>query len=321
MLGRIFRLLVGLGVLAVAVDLYQPSLIPHGIPIALGSFEDTRTIAAALLGVVGFSFVFSGIWPPARKKRRAQPLNMSGLDALAPEPALAPVAPPLAAPEPAPEVAPVPVMERAFETPPPPVAMSIDQAVVVDAEFVPVAMAATDPEPAFCPLPPAGRAAFVAATEAGDQHRMDGALTMAEDHYDQALELARVNYRAAPTDPQARADLAGALTNIGDVHDELGHVESAISAHEESLKLRRAAVAEAPDDRAALRGLSLGLERLADTRESRGHRSRALDLYRESLPIAARLVADHPAEPIYAKDLETTRVRVAELQRETSPAG
>ena len=133
------------------------------------------------------------------------------------------------------------------------------------------------------------------------------------------------NWRASTTggragDAQARADLAGALTNMGDIHDEQGHVESAIAAHEESLKLRRAAVAEAPDDKIALRGLSLGLERLADTRESRGHRSRALDLYRESLPIAVRLVADHPTEPIYARDLETTRVRVEELQREMSPA-
>ena len=49
MLGRLLRLLVGLGVLAAAIDIYQPSLIPHGIPIALGAFEDTRTIAAAVL--------------------------------------------------------------------------------------------------------------------------------------------------------------------------------------------------------------------------------------------------------------------------------
>jgi hypothetical protein len=97
-------------------------------------------------------------------------------------------------------------------------------------------------------------------------------------------------------------------------------METAIAAHEESLKLRRQAVAEAPDDKTALRGLSLGLERLADTREARGHRSRALDLYQESLPIAMRLVADHPSEPIYAKDLETTKMRVAELTREMSPA-
>ena len=105
MLGRLLRLLVGLAVLAGAVDIWQPSLIPHAIPINFGAFEDTRTIAAALLGVIGFSFVFAAVWPPARKPAEARPaLNMSAFSTPWPHrsPLVAPVSPPaLAAPEPA----------------------------------------------------------------------------------------------------------------------------------------------------------------------------------------------------------------------------
>jgi tetratricopeptide (TPR) repeat protein len=166
---------------------------------------------------------------------------------------------------------------------------------------------------------PVGRPAFVSATEAGDKLRLEGDWDGAMEHYDEALELARANLGATPDDPQARADLAGALTNVGDIYDEQGRLDLALQAHEESLDLRRAMAAAAPDDKRALRALSLGLERLADTRESRGHRTRALDLYRESLPIARRLAGEHPNEAIYANDLEITQARVNALEAELAP--
>ena len=71
---------------------------------------------------------------------------MSALDTLAPELRACSQRRRPGAPDPAQEAAPVPVMERAFETPAPQptAAMTINQAAVVDAEFVPMATAALE---------------------------------------------------------------------------------------------------------------------------------------------------------------------------------
>jgi tetratricopeptide (TPR) repeat protein len=178
----------------------------------------------------------------------------------------------------------------------------------------PVPPAAHPPaEPPAPKRPSSDRAGFVAATDAGDHFRLQGAYDDAMDHYDAALHNARDGLARHPDDPGAQADLAAALTNVGDVHDAQGRLDRALEAHEESLALRRA-LAEGSTDRQTLRSLSLGLERLADTRESRGHRSRALELYRQSLPIAERLAAAHPGDPVLAADLAATRTSIAALE-------
>lgn len=324
MFGRLLRILVGLAVLAVAVDLWRPSLIPqgYGIPVRLGDFEDLRQIAVGGLGLVGAALLIVGLVGSGRRRRvsRTAPASTYALP-LDPEVEARPAPTTLVTapaslvrdPGPAPAV---------VETPPPVEPAPLEQTST--AAWIP----ATVPAPAGAPLaaatppPPqpapaasgSDRAAFVLATETGDKQRLEGQMDEAMEHYAHALELARANLTRAPNDVQAHADIAAALANVGDIHDAQGRLEPALAAYEESLSFHRALAAHSPDDRAALRGLSLSLEKLADTREARGHRSRALDLYRESLPIAEKLAAEHPGDVLLTQDLATTRERLASLQ-------
>jgi hypothetical protein len=337
MFGRLLRILVGLAVLAAAVDIWNPSLIPqgYGVPVRLGDFEDLRQTAIIGLGVVGAAFVIAGLVGSGRKRRvsRSAPSSTFALPfdpdlegMVAPAPTTLVTAPaslvrptgpaaPAVDTSPAPHVEPAP-LEQTSTAAWIPAAMPVLANAPLAAATLPTSPPpAAQPAPAVAPAPSgSSRAAFVSATEAGDRLRLDGQLDEAMEHYARALDLARAGLKTTPSDVQAHADLAAALTNVGDVHDAQGQLEPALAAYEESLTFHRALAAHSPDDRAAQRGLSLSLEKLADTREARGHRSRALDLYRESLPIAEKLAAAHPGDVLLIQDLATTKERLASLQ-------
>ena len=76
MVGRIARFLVGLAVLVLAADIWRPAMVPHGIPVRLGDFEDARVAAAILLLLVALAFILAAIAPAPKPKRRA-PVSMS----------------------------------------------------------------------------------------------------------------------------------------------------------------------------------------------------------------------------------------------------
>jgi tetratricopeptide (TPR) repeat protein len=333
MFGRLLRILVGLAVLAAAIDIWRPSLIPqgYGIPVRFGDFEDLRQTAVIALGVVGAAFVIAGLVGSGRKRRvsRSAPNSTFALafdpeleEKLAPAPTTLVAAPaslvrpaepaaPAADASPAPPIEPAP-LEQTSTAAWIPAAMPVLANAPLAAASIPTA-----PQPAAHPAPApsgSGRAAFVSATESGDRLRLDGQPDEAMEHYSRALDLARTGLNSAPSDVQAHADIAAALANLGDAHDAQGQLEPALAAYEESLTFHRALAAHAPNDRAAQRGLSHSLEKLADTREARGHRSRALDLYRESLPIAEKLAADHPGDVLLTQDLATTKERLASLR-------
>ena len=343
MFGRLLRILVGLAIAAAAADIWRPGMIPHGVPVSFGDFEDFRNTAIVVLAVIGAAFVVAGLVGSGRKRRvsRSAPVSAFALapateledrPASAPAPAVLVTAPktlvlsaepaaPAAEPPPGPKVEPAPLEETSTAAWIPaamPVLATAPLAAVepaVAAEPTPVAAPVPAPGPAAAPTA-AGpdRTQFVAETEAGDKYRLDGRMDEALEHYSNALDLARENLLAAHNSVQAHADLADALTNVGDVYDAQGRLEPALAAYEESLTFHRALAAHSPSDRAAQRGLSLSLEKLADTREARGHRSRALDLYRESLPIAERLAAANPSDALLAQDLATTKERLSSLQ-------
>ena len=334
MFGRLLRILVGLAVLAAAVDVWKPSMIPHGIPVPLGDFEDFRKAAIALLAVIGGAFVLTGLLASGRRRRgrRTAPFSAFSLPP-SDEPEFSPVvapAPLVTAPaslvlpsepkpvalpvfsDPTPRVEPAPLEETATHAWIPAAMPALADAPLAQAE---APVRATMAPPPAAPAPgKACRAAFVGATEAGDRLRLDGRTDAAMGQYGHALDLARDNLRALPSDVQAHADLAAALTNVGDIHKAQGRLEPAVAAYEESLIFHRALAAHSPHDRAAQRGLSASLETLADTRQARGHRSRALDLYRESLPIAEKLAAEHPGDVLLVQNLKTTQDRLTALQ-------
>jgi tetratricopeptide (TPR) repeat protein len=341
MFGRLLRILVGIAILMAAVDVWKPSMVPHGIPVRLGDFEDFRNAAIGLLAIIGGAFVLAGLLAGGRRRRVSRTAPNSAF-ALAPVEDLdikptAATATVVTAPaslvrapeprsittasfsDPAPRVEPAPLEETSTHAWVPAPMPVLAEAPLADAQPL-----AVKPEPAPPPaaaVVPGGpdraapnRAAFVAASEAGDKMRLEGRMDDAMEHYAHALDLARHNLRVLPHDVQAHADIAAGLTNVGDVHDTQGRLEPALAAYEESLTFHRALAAHSPQDRAAQRGLSLSLEKLADTREARGHRSRALDLYRESLPIAEKLAAAHPGDALLRQDLQTTKDRLATLE-------
>jgi len=333
MIGRLLRILVGLAVATAAADIWRPKMIPHGVPVSFGDFEDFRNPAIVLLAVVGAAFVIAGLVGQGRKRRTSRSAPASAF-ALAPtsdiddRPAVTPAAAalvsappktlvlasepaaPVAGPPPGPKVEPAPLEQTSTAAWIPAPMPVLATAPLAAAESAPPPAAS---EPSLKGSGP-DRTQFVAATEAGDKLRLDGRMDEAMEHYSHALDLARENLLAAHNNVQAHADLAAALTNVGDVHDAQGRLEPALSAYEESLTFHRALAAHSPSDRAAQRGLSLSLEKLADTREARGHRSRALDLYRESLPIAEKLAAANPSDALLTQDLATTKERMASLE-------
>jgi len=347
MFGRLLRILVGLAVLVAAADIWKPALIPHGMPVRFGDFEDLRTTAIIALAVIGAAFVIAGL-VGAGRKRRASRFAPASAFALPPadEPEgrlLTPSAPatlvtgpatlvlsrePATCPTreangpPAPRVEPAPLEETSTAAWIPAAMPVLATAPLADADAAADAAAVVEPPP---PAPPPiiasgpDRTSFVLATEAGDKFRLEGQMDEAMEHYAHALDLARINLKLGPNDVQAHADLAAALANVGDVHDARGRLEPALTAYEESLVFHRALAAHSPKDRAAQRGLSISLEKLADTREARGHRSRALDLYRESLPIARKLAAEHPGDALLGQDLATTQERLANLEAQMAP--
>ncbi len=298
MLGRVVGVLAGLVFIAVGVGLWRPDLVPHGIVLGVGPFSPYKSEVSGLMAAVGAIIAIAAMQRPRASRARRSP----GAAATS-----APGDPPG-------PVAGHPVAAQGVPEP-------LAQAVAYHAEpasaeagwFVPAADAAPPPPETISPLG-LDRSGFVAATDAGDHFRMQGAFDDAMDHYSVALSHARFEHGKHPDDSRAQADLAAALTNVGDVSDEQGRLDHALEAHEESLALRRQLAAAAPGDKTAQRGLSLGLERLADAREARGHRTRALDLYRESLPIAEQLAANHPGDAVLASDLTTTRTNIAALE-------
>ena len=76
MVGRIVRFLVGLVVLVLAADVWRPAMVPHGIPIHFGDFEDARVAAAIVLLLVALAFILAAI-APAPKPKRPAPMSMS----------------------------------------------------------------------------------------------------------------------------------------------------------------------------------------------------------------------------------------------------
>jgi len=344
MFGRLLRIIVGLAVLTAAADIWKPAMIPHGVPVRLGDFEDLRTTAIVILAVIGAAFVIAGLVGAGRKRRTSRSAPASAF-ALPPaeEPQDRPLIP--AAPAtlvtapatlvlqrepavsstadepPAPRVEPAPLEETSTAAWIPAAMPVLANAPLAEAAPPPAPAPPAAAPPAAAPIVAAGpdRTAFVLATEAGDKFRLEGQMDEAMEHYAHALDLARINLKLSPNDVQAHADLAAALTNVGDVHDAQGRLEPALTAYEESLVFHRALAAHSPKDRAAQRGLSISLEKLADTREARGHRSRALDLYRESLPIARKLAADHPGDVLLSQDLATTQERLSDLEAQMAP--
>ena len=298
MLGRVVGVLAGLIFIAVGVGLWRPDLVPHGIVLGVGPFSPYKSEVSGLMAAVGAVIAIAALQRPRTSRSRRSP----GATA-----AHAPADPP--GPGAGHPVAAQSVPEPLAQA----VAYHADPSAGEQAWFAPASDAAPPPPESIGPLG-LDRSGFVAATDAGDHFRMQGAFDDAMDHYAVALSHARSEYETRPADSQAQADLAAALTNVGDVSDERGRLDHALAAHEESLGLRRQLAAAAPADKAAQRGLSLALERLADAREARGHRTRALDLYRESLPIAERLVAAHPDDAVLVNDLSTTRANVAALE-------
>ena len=347
MFGRLLRIIVGLAVLTAAADIWKPAMIPHGVPVRLGDFEDLRTTAIIALAVIGAAFVIAGLVGAGRKRRagRSAPVSAFALppaDEFEDRP-LIPAAPAtlvtapatlvlsrepavssMAGEPPAPRVEPAPLEETSTAAWIPAAMPVLANAPLAEAAPAPAPPASAPPAstpPTSTPIVASGpdRTAFVQATEAGDKFRLEGQMDEAMEHYAHALDLARINLKLGPNDVQAHADLAAALANVGDVHDAQGRLEPALTAYEESLVFHRALAAHSPKDRAAQRGLSLSLEKLADTREARGHRSRALDLYRESLPIAQKLAADHPGDALLVQDLATTQERLASLEAQMAP--
>jgi len=337
MFGRLLRIIVGLAVLTAAADIWKPAMIPHGVPVRLGDFEDLRTTAIVILAVIGGAFVIAGLAGAGRKRRTSRSAPVSAF-ALPPaeefedRPSI-PAAPATLVTAPATLVlSREPAISSPVSEPPAPCVEPAPLEKTSAAAWIPAAMpvltnaplaeAAPPPPPAPAPVVASGpdRTAFVLATEAGDKFRLEDQMDEAMEHYAHALDLARINLKLSPNDVQAHADLAAALTNVGDVHDAQGRLEPALTAYEESLVFHRALAAHSPKDRAAQRGLSISLEKLADTREARGHRSRALDLYRESLPIAQKLAAEHPGDALLGQDLATTQERLSSLESQMAPA-
>jgi len=296
MLGRVVGVLAGLILIAVGVGLWRPDLAPHGIALGVGPFSPYKSEVSGLMAAVGAVIAIAAMQRPRASRARRSP----GAAAMR-----APADPP----------GPGAGQPVAAEAVPEPLAQAVihqaEPAAELPGWFAPVV---DMPPPETLATPAPDRAAFVAATDAGDHFRMQGAFDDAMDHYVVALSHARFEHEKHPDNSQAQADFAAALTNVGDVYDTQGRLDLALEAHEGSLALRRRLAAAAPSDKAAQRALSLSLERLADTRDSRGHRTRALDLYRESLPIAEKLAAAHPDDAVLAADLTTTRANIAALE-------
>ena len=298
MLGRVVGVLAGLILIAFGAALWRPDLVPHGVVLGVGPFAPYKSEVSGLMAAVGAVVAIAAMQRPRASRARRSPgaAAMHGPS----DPPGPGAGHPVAA-----EGVPQPVVQAAVH--------DDDPAGGAMVWFPPAADAAPPPPETVTP-PGLDRSGFVAATDAGDHFRLQGALDDAMDHYVVALSHARFEHEKHPEDRLARADFAAALTNVGDVYDAQGRLDLALEAHEGSLALHRQLAAAAPVDKAAQRGLSLALERLADTREARGHRTRALDLYRESLPIAERLVAAHPDDPVLVDDLATTRANVAALE-------
>ena len=297
MLGRVFGMLLGLGLGSLGYAILTPGGLEGRIPyIALGSLEPMRMLVVSIcvgLGAVLFVAALLPDYKPARSRRKKRhdgpPIPADFTSGPAPQQS-------------------APTSRQAAPHRPPPSNSGgsfgeTRQALRAHTRAERWSEAASAIR-RLGTLASSPMEKILAAQDAGDFARSQGLVADAAHAYGEALSLAR--------HIGARAQIADALTNVGDMAYDAQRLDKAVEAYEEALGLRRYLLKQAPRDLQAQRALSLALERLADVREDRGHRVRALDLYRESMGISVALASQDPKR--FGLDLAITRKRVAELE-------
>lgn len=345
MLGRVAGLVLGLGLMGLAIAVLQPAGLEGRLPpIELSAFESVRTGVALALGLLGVSLALAALvrrGQTVARAERSEPVIFRfepddeaqtfapDQEPPAPEPAfpLAEFDPPALAPVPAPE-APFPLLDAPADPeptteeepviapapPPSEPAAELAGAPPIDPfeaarERLHVAARAQDWPAAATALQEAGRLA-----DDDRRHRLAaqdaGDFARAQGRIDDAVEAYDQALAYARLEGETDA-LSDALINVGDMACEEHRLDAAVAAYEEAVALRRD-LAGADGGAEARRRLALALERLADVREDRGHRMRALDLYRESAGLMAGLEQEAPDR--FAADAADTRGRLAELE-------
>lgn len=303
MLGRLFGMLLGLGLGGLGYAILTPGGLEGRIPyLVLGPFEPMRMFVIAIcIGLGAMLFVAALLpkeKPPGAKRRKRHdgpPITVDLTSGHALQQAPAPSRPP-------PTHRPPP-SQRSSSSAPRGSFAETRQALrsFTRAERWADAGSAVRRLASLASSP---MEKILAAQDAGDFARSQGLVEDAAHAYGEALSLAR--------HIGAKAQIADALTNVGDMAYDAHRLDKAVEAYDEALNLRRYLLKQAPRDLGAQRALSLALERLADVREDRGHRVRALDLYRESMGISVALASQDPRR--FGMDLAITRKRVAELE-------
>ena len=303
MLGRLFGMLLGLGLGGLGYAILTPGGLEGRIPyLALGPFEPMRMFVIAICAGLGAMLFVAALLPkdkpPGAKRRKRHdgpPITVDFTSGHTLQQAPAPSRPP-------PAHRPPPAQRSASSAPRGSFAET-RQALrsFTRAERWADAGSAVRRLASLASTP---MEKILAAQDAGDFARSQGLVEDAAHAYGEALSLAR--------HIGARAQIADALTNVGDMAYDTNRLDKAVEAYDEALSLRRYLLKQAPRDLQAQRALSLALERLADVREDRGHRVRALDLYRESMGISVALASQDPKR--FGLDLAITRKRVAELE-------
>ena len=297
MLGRLFGMLLGLGLGGLGYAILTPGGLEGKIPyLALGPFEPMRMFVIAICIGLGAMLFVAALLPkekPAGSKRRKHhdgppiTVDFTSGQALQPSPPPGRKAPPQSPP-----------LQKAGGS-----FAETRQALRSYTRGERWADAASAVR-RLATLASSPMERILAAQDAGDFARSQGLVEDAAHAYGEALSLAR--------HIGAKAQIADALTNVGDMAYDAHRLDKAVEAYDEALSLRRYLLKQVPRDLQAQRALSLALERLADVREDRGHRVRALDLYRESMGISVALASQDPKR--FGLDLAITRKRVAELE-------